>query len=124
VTNEDLFDYKALAILSGGFVKGARLEEFLLEHVKNRRSKISPPFAAVATDLVTGTTVVFSRGPARRARLLGHPRRAFVPVTIEGQTLVDGVTNPSRRMFGSLGADVVIGGRDPAGGAGESSGNP
>ena len=29
VTNEDLFDYKALAILSGGFVKGDRLEEFL-----------------------------------------------------------------------------------------------
>ena len=66
VTNEDLFDYKALAILTGGFVKGERLEEFLTQRLKNRDiEKMALPFAAVATDLRTGTTVVFGRARSR-----------------------------------------------------------
>ncbi len=112
VTNEDLFDYKALAILSGGFVKGDRLEEFLVERLKNREiENMALPFAAVATDLRTGTTVVFDRGPIARAV---HASAAipgvFVPVTIEGRTLVDGgVTNPvPADVARSLGAAVVI----------------
>jgi NTE family protein len=112
VTNEDLFDYKALAILSGGFVKGERLEEFLNGRLKNRDiEKMALPFAAVATDLRTGTTVVFSRGPIARAV---HASAAipgvFVPVTIEGRTLVDGgVTNPvPADVARQLGAAVVI----------------
>jgi len=112
VTNEDLFDYKALAILSGGFVKGERLEEFLNERLKNRDiEKMALPFAAVATDLRTGTTVVFSSGPIARAV---HASAAipgvFVPVTIAGQTLVDGgVTNPvPADVARALGAAVVI----------------
>ena len=68
VTNEDLFDYKALAILSGGFVKGERLEEFLDQRLKNKQiEQLALPFAAVATDLRTGETVVFDRGPVARA---------------------------------------------------------
>ncbi len=112
VTNEDLFDYKALAILSGGFVKGDRLEEFLNARLKNHEiEKMALPFAAVATDLRTGTTVVFRSGPVARAV---HASAAipgvFVPVTIEGRTLVDGgVTNPvPADVARSLGADVVI----------------
>jgi NTE family protein len=112
VTNEDLFDYKALAILSGGFVKGERLEAFLNERLRNREiEKMALPFAAVATDLRTGTTVVFDRGPAARAV---HASSAipgvFVPVTSEGRTLVDGgVTNPvPADVARALGAGVVI----------------
>jgi len=112
VTNEDFFDYKALAILSGGFVKGERLEEFLNARLKNREiKKMALPFAAVATDLRTGATVVFDRGSVARAV---HASAAipgvFVPVTIEGQTLVDGgVTNPvPADVARTLGADVVI----------------
>ena len=112
VTNEDLFDYKALAILSGGFVKGERLEVFLDERLKNREiGKLALRFAAVATDLRTGTTVVFDRGPVARAV---HASSAipgvFVPVTIEGRTLVDGgVTNPVPvDVARALGAAVVI----------------
>jgi NTE family protein len=112
VTNEDLFDYKALAILSGGFVKGERLEEFLAARLKNGQiEKMALLFAAVATELRTGETVVFDRGPAARAV---HASAAipgvFVPVTIDGRTFVDGgVTNPvPADVARRLGADVVI----------------
>ena len=112
VTNEDLFDYKALAILSGGFVQGERLEEFLTGHLKHQDiEKMALPFAAVATELRTGTTVVFQRGPIARAV---HASSAipgvFVPVTIDNRTLVDGgVTNPvPADVARSLGATVVI----------------
>jgi NTE family protein len=112
VTNEDLFDYKALAILSGGFVKGDRLEEFLTERLKHPNiEKMALPFAAVATDLRAGTTVVFKSGPAARAV---HASAAipgvFVPVTIDGVMLVDGgVTNPvPADVARALGAGVVI----------------
>lgn len=112
VTNEDLFDYKALAVFSGGFVKGDRLEEFLLKRLKNRDiEKMALPFAAVATELRTGATVVFDRGPAARAV---HASAAipgvFVPVTIDGRIMVDGgVTNPvPADVARARGAAVVI----------------
>jgi NTE family protein len=112
VENEDLFDFKALAILSGGFVKGERLEEFLAARLTNGQiEKLALPFAAVATDLRTGETVVFDRGPVARAV---HASAAipgvFVPVTIDGRVFVDGgVTNPvPADVARRLGADVVI----------------
>jgi len=112
VTNEDLFDYKALAILSGGFVKGERLEEFLGGKLRNREIEhLAIPFAAVATELRTGKTVVFDRGPVVRAV---HASAAipgvFVPVTIDGRIFVDGgVTDPvPADVARSLGAQVVI----------------
>jgi NTE family protein len=112
VTNEELFDYKALAILSGGFVQGERLEEFLTARLKHQQIEaMALPFAAVATDLRTGTTVVFDRGPVARAV---HASAAipgvFVPVTVDGRTLVDGgVTDPvPADVARKLGADVVI----------------
>ncbi len=112
VENEDLFDYKALAILSGGFVKGERLEEFLGAKLRHREiEKLALPFAAVATDLRTGATAVFDRGPVARAV---HASAAipgvFVPVTIDGRIYVDGgVTDPvPADAARKLGAQVVI----------------
>lgn len=112
VTDEDLFDYKALSFLSGGFVKGDRLEAFLAKNLKHRTIEtFRIPYAAVATHLRTGKTVVFEKGPVARAV---HASAAipgvFVPVEIGGEIYVDGgVTNPvpvdvARRA----GCDVVI----------------
>jgi NTE family protein len=112
VTDEDLFDYKALSFLSGGFVKGDRLEAFLVKNLKHRTIEtFRIPYAAVATHLRTGKTVVFEKGPVARAV---HASAAipgvFVPVEIGGEVYVDGgVTNPvpvdvARRA----GCDVVI----------------
>jgi len=97
VTDEDLFDYKALSFFSGGFVKGERLESFLAKNLKHQTIEtLKVPFAAVATHLRTGKTVVFERGSVARAV---HASAAipgvFVPVEIGGETYVDGgVTNP------------------------------
>lgn len=112
IQEEDLFDYAALSVLSGGFVKGDRLQAFLEGKLRHRTIEaMAVRFAAVAVDLRTGETVVFDSGsvaPAVRASCAVPG--AFVPVQHMGRTLVDGgVTNPTpadvaRRM----GADVVI----------------
>jgi len=112
VQEEDLFDVRALAIFSGGLVKGERLRAFVKAHVKaNSIEQMAVPFAAVATDLRTGRAVVFDRGPVAEAV---HASCAipgvFVPVQVGEVTLVDGgVVEPvpvsvARR----LGATVVI----------------
>ncbi len=118
VTDEDLFDYKALSFFSGGFVKGERLEAYVAKNLKHKSIEtFRIPFIAVATHLRTGRTVIFEKGPATKAI---HASAAipgvFVPVEIAGETYVDGgVTNPipidvARRA----GCDVVIGVAVPA----------
>jgi NTE family protein len=112
VQADDLFDYRALAIFSGGMVEGARLEKFLQTHLVHQRIEdMAVPFAAVAVDLKTGSTVVMNHGLAAPAV---HASCAipgvFVPVTIGATTYVDGgVTDPiPSDIARQMGADVVI----------------
>ena len=112
VTEEDLFDYRALAVFSGGFVKGERLRQFLGANLKSRAiEQMKVPYAAVAVDVAAGKAVVFRRGPVAAAV---HASCAipgvFVPVEIAGRTYVDGgVVNPvPADVVRSMGADVVI----------------
>jgi NTE family protein len=112
VEEEDLFDYRAFAILSGGLVKGDRLESFLRAKLKHQTiEEMAVPFAAVAVDLESGRTVIFRRGAVAPAV---HASCAipgvFVPVQIDGRTYVDGgVTNPvPASVARDLGAEVVI----------------
>ena len=112
VTEEDLFDYGAFAVFSGGFVKGERLRKFLGANLKNQAiEQMKIPFAAVAVDVAAGRAVVFQRGPIAPAV---HASCAipgvFVPVEIGGRTYVDGgVVNPiPADVVRSMGADVVI----------------
>lgn len=112
VQEEDLFDYRTLALFSGGLVKGERLRKFLHTHLRAKTiEEMRLPFAAVATDLRTGAAVVLDRGPVADAV---HASCAipgvFVPVQVGEAVLVDGgVVEPvpvsvARR----LGAEVVI----------------
>ncbi len=128
ITQADLFDYGALSLISGGFVKGERLEAFLERNLKNKSiENMAVPFAAVAVDLRTGNTVVLDRGSAAQAV---HASAAipgvFVPVEMNGRTYVDGgVTNPvpvdvARRK----GADVVIAVAIPAAVPAQTPRNP
>ena len=112
VTDEDLFDYRAFAVFSGGFVKGERLRAFLGANLKSPTiEKMKIPYAAVAVDVAAGRTVVFRSGPVGPAV---HASCAipgvFVPVTIAGRTYVDGgVMNPvPADIARSMGADVVV----------------
>lgn len=112
VQKEDLFDYGALSLLSGGLVKGEKLERFVTSHVRARTiEQLKVPFAAVAVELRTGQTAVFEGGPVARAV---HASAAvpgvFVPVEVDGVTYVDGgVTAPVPAAIARRkGADVVI----------------
>jgi NTE family protein len=128
VEEEDLFDYHAFAILSGGLVKGERLERFLRTKLKHQAiEEMAVAFAAVAVDLESGKTVIFRRGAAATAV---HASCAipgvFVPVQIDGRTYVDGgVTNPvPASVARDLGADVVIAMAIPPPAAGKAAKNP
>jgi NTE family protein len=128
ITNEDIFDFKALSFFSGGLVKGERLEALLAGKLRNKLiEQFAIPFAAVATDLRSGETVVFDRGPAAPAV---HASSAipgvFVPVTIDGRTFVDGgVTDPvPADVARARGAEVVIAVAIPANAPAKAPGNP
>jgi NTE family protein len=112
VTDEDLFDYRALSFFSGGFVKGERLEAFISSHLKSKTIEaMKVPYAAVAVDLRAGATVPFTRGSIARAVHASCAIPAvFVPVEIDGVTYVDGgVTDPvPADVARQRGADVVI----------------
>jgi NTE family protein len=73
--------------------------------------ELKTPLAIAATDITEGVTVYYSRGP------LIPPLRAscaypglFVPVQIEGRTLVDGFLTAPVPVEGALllGADIVV----------------
>lgn len=128
VTDEDLFDYRALAFLSGGLVKGEKLERFLEKHLRHRViESMAVPFAAVAVELRTGRTVVFDRGPiARSVHASCAIPGVFVPVEFDGRTFVDGgVTEPvPAGPARARGADVVIAVSIPAAVPGETPRTP
>lgn len=112
VTEEDLFDYRAFAVFSGGFVKGERLRQFLGANLRSKSiEQMKIPFAAVAVDAATGRVVSFQRGAIAPAV---HASCAipgvFVPVVISGRTYIDGgVVNPvPADVARSMGAEVVV----------------
>lgn len=95
-----------------GFVKGAYLEDFVNNAVKNRPiERLERPFAAVATDLQTGEPVIFRRGNTGQAvRASSSVPGVFRPTVIEGREYVDGgLTYPIPvEVARSMGADIVI----------------
>jgi NTE family protein len=108
----DIFDYAISSVLSGGLIQGERLEDFLRTRLRNNQIQQMPvPFAAVAVDLRTGQSMIFTHGPIAPAV---HASAAipgvFVPVTIDGRTYVDGgVVDPvPADAARQLGAQVVI----------------
>ena len=104
-----------LALSRLGLQSNARMETFLRTHLPTTRfEELRIPFAAMVTDLQTGTVVVM-----RDAGDLAFAIRAstcipgmYVPVRdAEGRQLVDGglVANLPIRHTRELGADIVIG---------------
>lgn len=77
-----------------------------------RFDQLNIPFAAVATDVVTGETVVLNEGTiAEAARASASVPGVFTPVRRGGRLLVDGAvsTNLPVAVAREMGADYVIG---------------
>ena len=98
--------------LSGGFIKGNKLERLLNEWLGNARFEdVKIPFRAVATDLMAGVPVIFRTGalaPALRASM-AIPG-AFAPVVHQNKILIDGgISNPvPDDIVRKMGADVIL----------------
>ncbi len=98
--------------LQGGLIKGDKLEKLLNEWFKGANfSDTKIPVAAVATDLITGQSVVLNQGNlAKAVRASMSIPTLFKPVNIGDQLLIDGgSSNPvPDDLVRQMGADIVI----------------
>ncbi|MBS4172405.1 patatin-like phospholipase family protein [Bacillus sp. FJAT-49736] len=96
-----------------GFINGNRIKEFikLFTHGKNIED-LKIPIAIIATDLVKGEEVVFTKGSISDAvRASISIPGIFVPVHMNGKILVDGgvIDRIPSAIVRKMGADIVIG---------------
>ena len=95
-----------------GFIMGNRVKELIrvFTHGKNIE-ELDIPVRIVATDLMTGEKVVFSKGPiADAVRASISIPGIFVPEKLNGRLLVDGgvVDRVPVSVVKDMGADIVI----------------
>lgn len=99
-------------LFSGGLVQGQALQDYVNQLVhKQPIEQLKMSFAAVSTELETGTRTVFVRGNTGRAvRASSSIPGVFEPVEIHGKHYVDGgVVSPIPvDAARQLGADFVI----------------
>ena len=112
------FDWKKTAsffdvvLPKSGLLDGARVSELVRAHIHADSIEALPkPFAAVATDIVSGEEVVIRSGDVIEAvRASISVPGIFTPVRSNGRILVDGgITNPVPVSAArAMGADIVI----------------
>ncbi len=113
LTRMDLAKYAGLGVGSG-FINTSRLNDDFALNICPEDAMIenfNKPFGAIATDLITGREVWFTKGQALNAIWASIAMPGVFPaVSHEGSWLVDGgLVNPVPvSMCRSLGADVVI----------------
>lgn len=105
-------DFGRWTISRMGMATNERLEGFLRRFTQvTAFEEMRIPFGIVATDVVTGHTVCFTKGP------VGPPLRAscafpglFIPVEHEGRMLVDGflTEHVPTESLRHMGADVIV----------------
>lgn len=97
---------------SSGVLKGEALQNYVNKAVHNLPlEKMKIPFGAVATDLRTGTPMVFRKGNTGLAvRASSAVPSVFQPVQVGAHTYVDGglVSPVPVRIAREMGADFVI----------------
>ncbi|HEV2304802.1 MAG TPA: patatin-like phospholipase family protein [Candidatus Acidoferrales bacterium] len=105
-------DFGRWTISRMGMATNERLEVFLRRFTPvSTFEEMKIPFGIVATDLVTGQTICFTKGavgPALRASC-AYPG-LFIPVEYEGRMLVDGflTEHVPTESLRHMGADVII----------------
>jgi NTE family protein len=95
-----------------GLIRGEALARYVREQTGNRPiEKLPLPLGIVATDLDSGSAVLFQRGDAGTAvRASSAVPAVFQPVTINGREYVDGgLASPVPVRFArQMGAEVVL----------------
>lgn len=108
---KDLFDYTFISPTQG-FVRGERIEEFVLKKVSARElQQLKIPLTIVATDIQNGEPVLLQTGSVARAvRASSAIPGIFIPVRNQGKLLVDGgvLNNVPVDVARKMGADIVI----------------
>lgn len=112
------FDWKKTAsffdvvLPKSGLLDGAKVSELVRDHIHADSIEMLPkPFAALATDIVSGEEVVIRSGDVIEAvRASISVPGIFTPVRSNGRILVDGgLTNPVPvSAVRAMGADIVI----------------
>lgn len=101
-----------MVLPKSGLLDGARVSELVRAHIRADTIEALPlPFAAVATDIVSGEEVVIRSGDVIEAvRASLSVPGIFTPVRSNGRILVDGgLTNPVPVSAArAMGADIVI----------------
>ncbi len=106
--------FPGLGFLPGekGFIRGAKLQQFIADRVRKPTIEEFPiRFAAVATDLAGGDPVAFTAGdPALAVRASMAVPGVIIPATIGGRMYTDGqVSSPLPvEIARKLGARVVV----------------
>jgi NTE family protein len=107
-----IISYLDFRVRAGGMIGGRQLVQAMEEHMGDLTIEdLDTPFAAVATDLVTGHEVWLRKGDLIRAmRTSFSLPGVFEPVRIEGRWLVDGaLVNPVPvSVCQAMGAQMVI----------------
>nr|WP_295971527.1 patatin-like phospholipase family protein [uncultured Bacillus sp.] len=95
-----------------GFIAGKRVKELIRVFTKGKKlEELVPPVAVVATDLLSGEKVVFTKGLIEDAvRASISIPGIFVPEKINGRLLVDGgvIDRIPVSVVKNMGADIVI----------------
>lgn len=109
IKKSDIVD---LMFPDNGFIQGIKLESFVNKMLNNTvLEKLKIPFFAVATDIQSGTEIIFGKGNTGTAvRASCSIPGVFTPVKIGNKFYVDGgVVSPvAVDAAKKLGADVVI----------------
>jgi NTE family protein len=112
LTKRKIVGYLDMRIGSGGLIGGARLAEEMRKHLGTCRVEEFPmPFAAMATDLLTGHEIWLQQGDLVEAMRASFALPGiFPPVKIENRWLADGalVCPLPIAACRALGADMVI----------------
>lgn len=107
-----IVSYLDLRVRSGGLISGGRLLAEMKKHMGDKRIEDLPmPFAAIATDLVTGHEVWLRTGPlVESLRASFSLPGVFPPICIDQRWLVDGalVDPVPVSACRALGAEMVI----------------
>lgn len=112
IKKEEIFDFKVFNIRES-VVKGEAIKHYIDKNIETKRIEdMKIPLAIVATDIKTGTPVIFRSGSVKAAvRASASVPGVFPPVPYGNKLLVDGgvLGNLAPSVAKDMGADIIIG---------------